>query len=165
MHTLIASIHRCIQRREEQRRPWQWITRSAWTLRGRGWAHGWSQVAGKTNDSAGDGTTTASVLARELIKYGLQSVTAGRNPVALKRGMDKACAELVKILNEKAVPVSGPADICAVAAISAGNDMEVRRSASLLQNSLPCSIPHRVRQCDVDRRSAGCAQGAGCVVT
>jgi len=83
------------------------------------------QVAGKTNDSAGDGTTTASVLARELIKYGLQSVTAGRNPVALKRGMDKACAALVKILDERAVPVSGPSDITAVAAISAGNDLEV----------------------------------------
>jgi len=75
--------------------------------------------------SAGDGTTTASVLARELIKYGLQSVTAGRNPVALKRGMDKACAALVKILDERAVPVSGPSDITAVAAISAGNDLEI----------------------------------------
>jgi chaperonin GroL len=83
------------------------------------------EVAGKTNDSAGDGTTTASVLARELIKYGLQSVTAGRNPVALKRGMDKACAALVKILDERAVPVSGPSDITAVAAISAGNDLEI----------------------------------------
>ena len=107
------------------------------------------QVAGKTNDSAGDGTTTASVLARELIKYGLQSVTAGRNPVALKRGMDKACAALVKILDERTVPVSGPSDITAVAAISAGNDLEVvcvceRESASPLWGwdvcPPPCSV-------------------------
>ena len=100
-------------------------------------------MAGKTNDSAGDGTTTASVLARELIKYGLQSVTAGRNPVALKRGMDKACAALVQILNERAVPVSGPSDITAVAAISAGNDLEVRvsKSAPFLQwGSMPRAV-------------------------
>lgn len=80
------------------------------------------EVAGRTNDSAGDGTTTASVLARELIKYGLQSVTAGRNPVSIKRGMDKCCAFLSEKLEEKAVPVKGRTDIQAVASISAGND-------------------------------------------
>lgn len=85
------------------------------------------QVAGKTNDVAGDGTTTASVLARELIKYGLQSVTAGRNPVALKRGMDKACAALVEKLEALSQPVNGTDDIRAVASISAGNDDEIGR--------------------------------------
>lgn len=80
------------------------------------------EVAGKTNDVAGDGTTTASILARELIKFGLQSVTSGRNPVALKRGMDKACQALVEILEEKAQPIKGTDDIKAVASISAGND-------------------------------------------
>jgi chaperonin GroL len=83
------------------------------------------EVAGKTNDVAGDGTTTASVLARELIKYGLQSVTSGRNPVALKRGMDKCCAKLVALLEERAQPVKGSDDIRAVASISAGNDPDI----------------------------------------
>jgi chaperonin GroEL (HSP60 family) len=69
------------------------------------------EVAGKTNDSAGDGTTTASVLARELIKFGLQSVTSGRNPVSIKKGMDKTCAFLVEKLAEYAQPVKGSADI------------------------------------------------------
>lgn len=80
------------------------------------------EVAGRTNDNAGDGTTTACILARELIKYGLQNVTAGANPVNIKRGMDKCCAELVKILESKAQPVTGRSDIKAVASISAGND-------------------------------------------
>eukprot|EP00242_Pyramimonas_sp_CCMP2087_P016804 CAMPEP_0198211252 /NCGR_PEP_ID=MMETSP1445-20131203/22843_1 /TAXON_ID=36898 /ORGANISM="Pyramimonas sp., Strain CCMP2087" /LENGTH=588 /DNA_ID=CAMNT_0043885471 /DNA_START=68 /DNA_END=1834 /DNA_ORIENTATION=+ len=83
------------------------------------------EVAGKTNDSAGDGTTTASVLARELIKFGLQSVTSGRNPVSIKKGMDKTCAFLVEKLAEYAQPVKGSADIKAVASISAGNDDEI----------------------------------------
>eukprot|EP00238_Polyblepharides_amylifera_P007503 CAMPEP_0196591686 /NCGR_PEP_ID=MMETSP1081-20130531/70550_1 /TAXON_ID=36882 /ORGANISM="Pyramimonas amylifera, Strain CCMP720" /LENGTH=531 /DNA_ID=CAMNT_0041915125 /DNA_START=333 /DNA_END=1928 /DNA_ORIENTATION=- len=83
------------------------------------------EVAGKTNDSAGDGTTTASVLARELIKYGLQAVSAGRNPVSIKRGMDKVCAALVEKLAQLAEPVHGSDDIRAVASISAGNDVEI----------------------------------------
>ncbi|XP_048631860.1 ruBisCO large subunit-binding protein subunit alpha, chloroplastic-like isoform X1 [Brassica napus] len=80
------------------------------------------EVASKTNDSAGDGTTTASVLAREIIKHGLLSVTSGANPVSLKRGIDKTVQALIKELEKKARPVKGGSDIKAVATISAGND-------------------------------------------
>jgi len=80
------------------------------------------EVASKTNDSAGDGTTTASVLAREIIKLGLMNVTAGANPVALKKGIDKTVQGLVEELQKKARPVKGRDDIKAVASISSGND-------------------------------------------
>nr|Q42694.1 RecName: Full=RuBisCO large subunit-binding protein subunit alpha, chloroplastic; AltName: Full=60 kDa chaperonin subunit alpha; AltName: Full=CPN-60 alpha; Flags: Precursor [Chlamydomonas reinhardtii]AAA98642.1 chaperonin alpha-like subunit [Chlamydomonas reinhardtii] len=80
------------------------------------------EVAGRTNDAAGDGTTTASVLAREMIHYGLQSVTAGANPIAVKRGLDKTAEYLVAKLKEHAKPVKGRDDIKNVASISAGND-------------------------------------------
>ncbi|XP_022755614.1 ruBisCO large subunit-binding protein subunit alpha-like [Durio zibethinus] len=80
------------------------------------------EVASKTNDSAGDGTTTASVLAREIIKLGLLSVTSGANPVSVKRGIDKTVQGLVEELEKKARPVKGRDDIKAVASISAGND-------------------------------------------
>ncbi|KAL2938418.1 RuBisCO large subunit-binding protein subunit alpha chloroplastic [Bienertia sinuspersici] len=80
------------------------------------------EVASKTNDSAGDGTTTASVLAREIIKQGLLSVTSGANPVSLKRGIDKTIQGLIEALEAKARPVNGRDDIQAIATISAGND-------------------------------------------
>jgi chaperonin GroEL (HSP60 family) len=54
------------------------------------------EVAGRTNDAAGDGTTTATVLARDMIRLGLQNVTAGANPISIKRGIDKTCAYLVR---------------------------------------------------------------------
>ncbi|KAH1033778.1 hypothetical protein J1N35_045952 [Gossypium stocksii] len=80
------------------------------------------EVASKTNDSAGDGTTTASVLAREIIKLGLLTVTSGANPVSVKRGIDKTVQSLIEELEKKARPVKGRDDIKAVASISAGND-------------------------------------------
>eukprot|EP00250_Pteridium_aquilinum_P012836 c20975_g1_i1 orf=270-2078(+) len=80
------------------------------------------EVASKTNDSAGDGTTTASVLARELIRLGLLNVTSGANPIAVKKGIDKTVAALVEELKKKSRPVKGREDIKAVASISAGND-------------------------------------------
>ncbi|XP_043705809.1 ruBisCO large subunit-binding protein subunit alpha-like [Telopea speciosissima] len=80
------------------------------------------EVASKTNDSAGDGTTTASVLAREIIKLGLLSVTSGANPVSIKKGIDKTVQGLVEELGRKARAVKGSDDIKAVASISAGND-------------------------------------------
>jgi chaperonin GroEL (HSP60 family) len=80
------------------------------------------QVASKTNDSAGDGTTTACVLARELINLGLLAVTSGANPVAVKKGIDKTVAGLIEELKLRARPVQGREDIKAVATISAGND-------------------------------------------
>ncbi|XP_074570530.1 ruBisCO large subunit-binding protein subunit alpha-like [Curcuma longa] len=79
-------------------------------------------VASKTNDSAGDGTTTALVLAREIIKLGLLSVTSGANPVSIEKGIDKTVNGLVEELEKKSRPVKGRADIKAVASISAGND-------------------------------------------
>ncbi|GLC52828.1 Chaperonin 60 subunit alpha 1, chloroplastic [Pleodorina starrii] len=80
------------------------------------------EVAGRTNDAAGDGTTTASVLAREMIHFGLQAVTAGANPIAVKRGLDRTAEYLVGRLRENAKPVKGREDIKNIAAISAGND-------------------------------------------
>ena len=75
------------------------------------------KVASKTNDSAGDGTTTASVLAREIIKLGLLSVTSGANPVSLKRGIDKTVLGLVEELEKKARPVKGGDDIKGIIAM------------------------------------------------
>lgn len=68
-------------------------------------------MASKTNDSAGDGTTTACILAREIIKLGLLSVTSGANPVSIKKGIDKTVQKLVEELEKKARPVKGRADI------------------------------------------------------
>ncbi|KAG2688042.1 hypothetical protein I3760_09G075600 [Carya illinoinensis] len=80
------------------------------------------EVASKTNDLAGDGTTTAIVLARAMIKSGLLAVAFGANPISLKKGMEKTVKELVEVLKKKSVPVKGRDDIKAVASIAAGND-------------------------------------------
>ncbi|XP_062193661.1 ruBisCO large subunit-binding protein subunit alpha-like [Phragmites australis] len=80
------------------------------------------EIASKTNSSVGDGTTTAIVLAREIINLGLLAVATGANPVALGKGIDKAVHELIKILKTKCIPVSTKEDIKAVATISSGND-------------------------------------------
>ncbi|XP_057812066.1 chaperonin 60 subunit alpha 2, chloroplastic-like [Salvia miltiorrhiza] len=80
------------------------------------------EVATKTNGSAGDGTTTAILLAREMIRYGLLAITNGANPVSLKKGMERAVEELVKVLSEKSYAVRGSDEIKAVASLSAGND-------------------------------------------
>ncbi|KAL7210833.1 hypothetical protein ACSBR2_013830 [Camellia fascicularis] len=80
------------------------------------------EVATKTNDLVGDGTTTAIILAREMIKSGLLAVSFGANPVSLKKGMDKTVKELVNVLRNKSCPVKGRDDIKAIASISAGND-------------------------------------------
>ena len=68
-------------------------------------------MASKTNDSAGDGTTTASVLARELINLGLLTVTSGANPVAIKKGIEKTVVSLVEELKKSSRPVKGREDI------------------------------------------------------
>ncbi|MGF1570841.1 MAG: chaperonin GroEL [Nodosilinea sp.] len=83
------------------------------------------QAASKTNDSAGDGTTTATVLAHAIVKEGLRNVAAGANAIALKRGVDKATAYLVEKIAEHARPVGDSKSIAQVGSISAGNDEEV----------------------------------------
>ncbi|MFN4270031.1 MAG: chaperonin GroEL [Thermosynechococcus sp.] len=82
------------------------------------------EVAAKTNDVVGDGTTTATLLAQALIREGLKNVAAGANPIALKRGMDKAIKTIVEGIAEVAKPVEGEM-IAQVATVSAGNDPEV----------------------------------------
>ncbi len=83
------------------------------------------EVATKTSDVAGDGTTTATVLAQAIFREGLKSVTAGVNPMAIKRGIDKAVAEVVSRLEKLSVPTKGKTDIAQVGAISANNDQEI----------------------------------------
>ncbi len=83
------------------------------------------QAASKTNDAAGDGTTTATVLAHAIVKEGLRNVAAGANAISLKRGIDKATAFLVEKIKEHARPVEDSKAIAQVGAISAGNDEEV----------------------------------------
>ncbi|MGB7485284.1 MAG: TCP-1/cpn60 chaperonin family protein, partial [Phormidesmis sp.] len=83
------------------------------------------QAASKTNDSAGDGTTTATVLAHAIVKEGLRNVAAGANAIALKRGIDKATAYLVQKIADQAQPVGDSNAIAQVGSISAGNDPEV----------------------------------------
>jgi chaperonin GroEL len=83
------------------------------------------QAASKTNDAAGDGTTTATVLAHAMVKEGLRNVAAGANAISLKRGIDKATGFLVKRIADQARPVGDSKAIAQVAAISAGNDEEV----------------------------------------
>ncbi|MFN5970020.1 MAG: chaperonin GroEL [Microcystis sp.] len=83
------------------------------------------QAASKTNDVAGDGTTTATVLAHAIVKEGLRNVAAGANPISLKKGIDKAADFLVSQIAEHAKPVEDSKAIAQVGAISAGNDDEV----------------------------------------
>ena len=83
------------------------------------------QAASKTNDAAGDGTTTATVLAHAMVKEGLRNVAAGANAISLKRGIDKAATFLVGKIAEQARPVEDSKSIAQVGAISAGNDEEV----------------------------------------
>ena len=83
------------------------------------------QAASKTNDVAGDGTTTATVLAHAIVKEGLRNVAAGANPIALKRGIERATDFLVDKIKEHAKPVEDSKAIAQVASISAGNDEEV----------------------------------------
>jgi chaperonin GroEL len=83
------------------------------------------EVATKTSDVAGDGTTTATVLAQAIFREGLKSVTAGVNPMAIKRGIDKAVEVVVEELKKLSVKTSGKKEIAQVGAISANNDMEI----------------------------------------
>jgi chaperonin GroEL len=83
------------------------------------------EVATKTSDIAGDGTTTATVLAQAIFREGLKNVTAGSNPMALKRGIDRAVAAIVEELKRISVPTAGKKEIAQVGSISANNDKEI----------------------------------------
>ena len=83
------------------------------------------EVASKTNDDAGDGTTTSTVLAYAIVKEGLKAVAAGMAPISIKRGIDKAVTVAVKEIKKNARAVAGSDDIKNVAAISANNDPEI----------------------------------------
>lgn len=83
------------------------------------------QAAAKTNDVAGDGTTTATVLAYAIVKEGMRNVTAGANPISLKIGIEKASKYLVESVIEASKPIDSLEAISQVASISAGNDIEV----------------------------------------
>jgi chaperonin GroEL len=83
------------------------------------------EVATKTSDNAGDGTTTATVLAQAIFREGLKNVTAGANPMALKRGIEKAVAAVVEELKRMSIPTAGRKEIAQVGSISANNDKEI----------------------------------------
>lgn len=83
------------------------------------------EVANKTQDKAGDGTTTATVLTQSMIEEGLKNVTAGSNPMEIKRGIEKAVKKVVEYLKEKSIKVDSYEKIEQVATISANNDKEI----------------------------------------
>ena len=83
------------------------------------------EVASRTNDEAGDGTTTATILAHSILREGMKSVAAGMNPMDLKRGIDKAVTALVVEIKSMSRPVADSAEIARVGAISANGEMEI----------------------------------------
>ena len=83
------------------------------------------EVASKTNDIAGDGTTTATVLAQAIVREGMKSVAAGMNPMDLKRGIDLAVGKVVEDISARSKPVSGSSEVAQVGIISANGDVEV----------------------------------------
>jgi chaperonin GroEL len=83
------------------------------------------EVASKANDAAGDGTTTATVLAQAIVREGMKSVAAGTNPMDLKRGIDQAVIKVVENLKARSTPVAGSSEIAQVGIISANGDKEV----------------------------------------
>ena len=85
------------------------------------------EVSSKTNDVAGDGTTTASVLAQAIVKEGVRNLTAGANPMCMKRGMDKAVNIALETIKKMSQPVDSQEKLAQVASISAGNNDEIGR--------------------------------------
>jgi chaperonin GroEL len=83
------------------------------------------EVASKTSDVAGDGTTTATVLAQAIVREGLRNVTAGANPMDLKRGIDLAVTNVIEELKKLSRPISGKKEIAQVGSISANNDASI----------------------------------------
>ncbi|MGD9140749.1 MAG: TCP-1/cpn60 chaperonin family protein, partial [bacterium] len=83
------------------------------------------EVATKTQDVAGDGTTTATILAQAIVTHGLRNVTAGANPIALKRGMERAVDVVVESIKKQSKPIKTKEEVAQVATVSANNDSEV----------------------------------------
>ena len=83
------------------------------------------EVASKTSDVAGDGTTTATVLAEAVFNEGLKAVVAGVNPIQMKAGIEKAVADIIAKLKEMSIPVKGKKEMAQVASIAANNDPEI----------------------------------------
>ena len=83
------------------------------------------EVSSRTSDSAGDGTTTATVLAEAIFEEGLKNVTAGANPVAIKRGIEAAVAKVTEHLQKQATKVKGKTEIAQVGCIASNNDLEI----------------------------------------
>src|ERR1700732_2236676 len=85
------------------------------------------EVASKTSDAAGDGTTTATVLAQTIVREGTKAVAAGMNPMDLKRGIDRAVGAVVKDIEKRSRKVSTNDEIAQIGTISANNDREIGR--------------------------------------
>jgi chaperonin GroEL len=100
------------------------------------------EVASKTNDIAGDGTTTATVLAQALITEGVKAVSAGMNPMDLKRGIDKATEVAVNALHKLSQPCDDTKSIAQVGTISANSDLDVISMIFRLGQQLLCSPLH-----------------------
>src|SRR3989441_12466654 len=83
------------------------------------------EVASKTSDVAGDGTTTATVLAEAIFNEGLRAVVSGVNPMLMKRGMDKAVEDIIERLKKMSIPVKSKKDLENVASIAANNDRSI----------------------------------------
>ncbi|MFA5026565.1 MAG: TCP-1/cpn60 chaperonin family protein, partial [Candidatus Methylomirabilota bacterium] len=83
------------------------------------------EVASKTSDVAGDGTTTATVLAQSIVREGMKNVTAGSNPMALRRGIDKAVDAVIEEIKKISKPTKGKKEIAQVATISANNEKAI----------------------------------------
>ena len=83
------------------------------------------EAASKTNDEAGDGTTTATVIAHTILKEGFKKIANGANPIELKRGIDKTVIDVVQYLKDNARPVNGTEEIAQVGTISANNDLSI----------------------------------------
>src|ERR1700710_550457 len=83
------------------------------------------EVASKTNDTAGDGTTTATVLAQDIVREGAKAVAAGMNPMDLKRGIDKAVAVVVAELEAKTKKITTSAEVAQVGTLSSNGEVEI----------------------------------------
>jgi chaperonin GroEL len=117
------------------------------------------EAATKTNDVAGDGTTTAIVLAQAIVHEGMRNVAAGANAMLLKQGIDRGSAALVEKLQEQATPVKGKEEIAQVAAISAA-DPEI---GNLIAEVMEASSPSKSRRGSSSRLSTprGCRSTGG----